>query len=65
VKTVDLRAVQIANGADELLGEVSASKIAGEEERYSHIDLVDFEGQRRRVRRRSSAIVLGGARFRF
>jgi iron uptake system component EfeO len=43
VKTVELQAVQIANGAKELLGEVSASKIPGEEERYSHIDLVDFE----------------------
>jgi iron uptake system component EfeO len=43
VKTVDLQAVQIANGANELLGEVSASKITGEEERYSHIDLVDFK----------------------
>jgi iron uptake system component EfeO len=43
VKTVDLQAAQIANGANELLGEVSASKITGEEERYSHTDLVDFE----------------------
>lgn len=43
VKTVSLQAVQIANGANELLGEVSASKITGEEERYSHTDLVDFE----------------------
>jgi iron uptake system component EfeO len=43
VETVDLRAVQIANGANELLGEVSASKISGEEERYSHTDLYDFE----------------------
>jgi iron uptake system component EfeO len=43
VETVGLQAVQIANGANELLGEVSASKITGEEERYSHIDLVDFE----------------------
>src|SRR5262249_25133450 len=34
---------QIANGAVQLLNEVSASKIAGEEERYSHLDLVDFE----------------------
>ncbi len=32
----------IANGAVELLNEVSASKITGEEERYSHTDLVDF-----------------------
>jgi iron uptake system component EfeO len=43
VKTVELDAVQIANGANELLAEVSGSKITGEEERYSHIDLVDFE----------------------
>ena len=43
VETVDLQAAQIANGANELLGEVSASKITGEEERYSHIDLVDFD----------------------
>jgi iron uptake system component EfeO len=43
VKIVELQAVQIANGANELLGEVSASKITGEEERYSHIDLIDFE----------------------
>ncbi|HEV2858011.1 MAG TPA: iron uptake system protein EfeO [Solirubrobacterales bacterium] len=43
VETVELRAVQVANGAVELLGEVSASKITGEEERYSHTDLVDFE----------------------
>jgi iron uptake system component EfeO len=43
VRTVTLQAAQIANGANELLGEVSASKITGEEERYSHTDLVDFE----------------------
>jgi iron uptake system component EfeO len=42
-KTLKLQAAQIANGANELLGEVSASKITGEEERYSHTDLVDFE----------------------
>jgi iron uptake system component EfeO len=38
-----LDALQIANGANELMGEVSASKVTGEEERYSHTDLVDFE----------------------
>ncbi len=43
VRGVKLQAVQIANGANELLSEVSASKITGEEERYSHIDLVDFQ----------------------
>ena len=37
------RRSQIANGANELLTEVSTSKITGEEERYSHIDLVDFK----------------------
>jgi iron uptake system component EfeO len=34
---------QLANGANGLLGEVSASKITGEEDRYSHTDLADFE----------------------
>jgi len=43
VRKADLEAAQIANGANELLGEVSASKITGEEERYSHTDLADFE----------------------
>jgi iron uptake system component EfeO len=43
VKGVKLQAVQIAKGANELLTEVSTSKITGEEERYSHIDLVDFK----------------------
>jgi iron uptake system component EfeO len=43
VEGVELRPVQIAEGANGLLGEVSASKITGEEERYSHIDVVDFE----------------------
>jgi iron uptake system component EfeO len=33
---------ELANGAQELLDEVSSSKITGEEERYSHIDLLDF-----------------------
>ena len=43
MKDVDLQPGAIANGAVELLNEVSASKITGEEERYSHTDLVDFE----------------------
>lgn len=43
VMTIKLEPAQIANGANELLGEVSASKITGEEERYSHIDLYDFQ----------------------
>jgi iron uptake system component EfeO len=36
-------ALAIANGAVDLLGEVTSSKITGEEERYSHIDLIDFQ----------------------
>jgi high-affinity iron transporter len=40
---LDLQAAQVANGATALLDEVSASKITGEEERYSHTDLVDFD----------------------
>lgn len=34
----------LANGAASLLEEVQASKITGEEELYSHYDLVDFAG---------------------
>jgi iron uptake system component EfeO len=35
---------QLANGASELLTELSTSKVTGEEDRYSHTDLWDFEG---------------------
>jgi iron uptake system component EfeO len=40
---LELQASQIANGAVGLLDEVSASKITGEEDRYSHTDLTDFQ----------------------
>jgi iron uptake system component EfeO len=43
VATATYQPAQLANGATELLGEVARSKITGEEERYSHIDLVDFK----------------------
>ncbi|HEX3611473.1 MAG TPA: iron uptake system protein EfeO [Sporichthyaceae bacterium] len=33
---------ELANGAQDLLDEVTKTKITGEEERYSHIDLLDF-----------------------
>ncbi|MCU1600717.1 MAG: Peptidase Imelysin [Frankiales bacterium] len=36
-------ATDLANGASELLDEVARSKISGEEESYSHVDLVDFQ----------------------
>jgi iron uptake system component EfeO len=38
----NFQAAQLANGAGELLNEVSTTKVTGEEERYSHIDLWDF-----------------------
>ena len=44
VATADYQPAQLANGAAELLDEISRSKITGEEERYSHIDLLDFRG---------------------
>jgi iron uptake system component EfeO len=41
---LDLQVPQIANGAVGLLDEVSSSKITGEEDRYSHTDMSDFQG---------------------
>ena len=43
VASVKLQPAQVANGAVDLLGEVANSKITGEEDRYSHTDLWDFE----------------------
>jgi iron uptake system component EfeO len=43
-KGLAYRPFELANGAQELLDEVASSKITGEEERYSHIDLLDVEG---------------------
>jgi iron uptake system component EfeO len=43
VDAASYQPAQLANGAVELLNEVSKSKITGEEERYSHTDLVDFQ----------------------
>ncbi len=43
VKTLTYQPAQLANGAVELLNEVAGSKITGEEDRYSHTDLSDFE----------------------
>jgi iron uptake system component EfeO len=42
VTTETYQAAQLANGAGELLNEVSTTKVTGEEERYSHTDLWDF-----------------------
>ncbi|GAA1307801.1 lipoprotein [Planotetraspora silvatica] len=38
-----LSPVQLGNGAKELLDEVATGKITGEEDRYSHTDLWDFD----------------------
>lgn len=42
-KAVDLNPLQLANGSKALLDEIATGKITGEEERYSHTDLWDFE----------------------
>jgi iron uptake system component EfeO len=42
VQSTTLQPAQIANGAKGLLDEVAASKVTGEEDRYSHTDLWDF-----------------------
>jgi iron uptake system component EfeO len=41
---VQLNALQLANGAKGLLDEIATGKITGEEDRYSHTDLWDFQG---------------------
>lgn len=44
VRTLEYKPEDLANGAADLLEEVQSTKISGEEEAYSHIDLVDFAG---------------------
>jgi iron uptake system component EfeO len=41
-KSLTYQPEDLANGASDLLEEVQSTKITGEEELYSHIDLVDF-----------------------
>lgn len=43
VGTAEITPTSMANGAKELLDEVYTGKVTGEEERYSHTDLVDFQ----------------------
>lgn len=43
VATSTYQPAQLANGATELLNEVGAKKVTGEEDRYSHTDLSDFQ----------------------
>lgn len=42
-KQVELNPLQLANGSKALLDEIATGKVTGEEERYSHTDLWDFE----------------------
>ena len=42
--TADITGLSIAAGAKALLDEVATGKVTGEEERYSHTDLWDFDG---------------------
>ncbi|MFF0147959.1 iron uptake system protein EfeO [Amycolatopsis sulphurea] len=42
-KTLQLSALDLANGAKSLLDEVATGKITGEEETFSHTDLWDFQ----------------------
>jgi iron uptake system component EfeO len=43
VRTAVYQPAQVANGAKELMDEIGASKVTGEEDRYSHTDLYDFQ----------------------
>ncbi|MGW0582347.1 iron uptake system protein EfeO [Streptomyces sp. NPDC002920] len=43
VGKAEITPTSMANGAKELLDEVATGKISGEEDRYSHTDLVDFK----------------------
>jgi iron uptake system component EfeO len=43
VPTAEINGTSMANGAKELLDEVATGKITGEEEAFSHLDLVDFQ----------------------
>jgi iron uptake system component EfeO len=42
-KAVELNPLQLANGSKALLDEVAVGTITGEEDRYSHTDLYDFD----------------------
>jgi iron uptake system component EfeO len=44
VPTLPLSALQLVNGSVGLLNEIVNTKITGEEDRYSHTDLSDFQG---------------------
>jgi iron uptake system component EfeO len=64
IPDIELQAAQVANGAVGLLDEVSGSKITGEEDRYSHTDLADFQanltGSRKAFETLEPALRAGG-----
>ncbi|WP_313688964.1 iron uptake system protein EfeO, partial [Pantoea sp.] len=44
IKSINFKPEDLANGAADLLEEVQSTKISGEEEAFSHLDLIDFAG---------------------
>ena len=44
VAPLEYKPEDLANGAADLIEEVQNTKISGEEEEFSHLDLVDFAG---------------------
>ncbi|AWL42217.1 MULTISPECIES: iron uptake system protein EfeO [Streptomyces] len=51
VGTAEITPTSMANGAKSLLDEVARNKVTGEEERYSHTDLIDFKANLEGARR--------------
>jgi len=43
IKSLPLQPAQLANGAKAMLDEVASTKVTGQEDRYSHTDLSDFQ----------------------
>jgi iron uptake system component EfeO len=64
-KTLRLTPAELATGSVDLLNEIASSKITGEEERYSHTDLADFQanldGAREAFVLLTPALVNGGS----
>ncbi|BBZ39922.1 lipoprotein [Mycobacterium conspicuum] len=59
VATLQYKPEDLANGASDLIEEVQNTKITGEEEAFSHIDLVDFAGNVEGAQQAYAALRLG------
>ena len=59
VKTLQYKPEDLANGAADLVEEVQNTKITGEEEQFSHIDLVDFAGNVEGAQQAYASVRLG------